>query len=89
MLAIVDFYDYVIWQMDIKDVFLNGHIKEELYIVHPKSFIDSKYVNKVCKLQRSIFGLKQHPGVRTTVLIKLSKDLDLSKWVDDLVFIRK
>ena len=33
MLAIVAFYDYEIWQMDVKTAFLNGYLKEELYMM--------------------------------------------------------
>src|SRR3954470_9025836 len=59
MLAIAAFYDYQIWQMDVKTAFLNGFIKEELYMMQPEGFIDPKAANKVCKLQRSIYGLVQ------------------------------
>jgi hypothetical protein len=45
--------------MDVKTAFLNGNIEEELYMVQPKYFVDPKDANKVCKLQRSIYGLKQ------------------------------
>ena len=45
--------------MDVKTAFLNGDIEEELYMVQPKGFVDSKNADKVCKLQRSIYGLKQ------------------------------
>ena len=45
--------------MDVKTAFLNGNIEEELYMVQPEGFVDSKDANKVCKLQRSIYGLKQ------------------------------
>ena len=57
MLAIVAFYE--IWQMDVKTTFLNGFLKEELYVMQPKGFVDLKGANKVCKLQRSIYGLVQ------------------------------
>ena len=33
MLAISAFYDYEIWQMDVKTAFLNGYVKEELYMM--------------------------------------------------------
>ena len=56
MLAIAAFYDYEIWQMDVKTAFLNGFLEEEL---QPEGFIDPKGTNKVCKLQRSIYGLVQ------------------------------
>ena len=59
MLAIVAFYDYEIWQMDVKTAFLNGYLKEELYMMQPEGFIDPKGANKMCKLQRSIYGLVQ------------------------------
>ncbi|KAK1667664.1 hypothetical protein QYE76_055823, partial [Lolium multiflorum] len=59
LLAIAAFFDYEIWQMDVKTAFLNGDIEEELYMVQPKGFVDPKNANMVCKLQRSIYGLKQ------------------------------
>ncbi|KAK1593393.1 hypothetical protein QYE76_008217, partial [Lolium multiflorum] len=59
LLAIAAFFDYEIWQMDVKMAFLNGDIEEELYMVQPKGFVDPKNADKVCKLQRSIYGLKQ------------------------------
>jgi hypothetical protein len=45
--------------MDVKTAFLNGNIEEELYMVQLVGFVDPKDANKVCKLQRSIYGLKQ------------------------------
>ncbi|GJR38204.1 retrotransposon protein, putative, ty1-copia subclass [Tanacetum coccineum] len=59
LLAIVAFYDYEIWQMDVKTTFLNSYLSEDVYMVQPKGFVDPKHPNKVCKLQRSIYGLKQ------------------------------
>src|SRR5215216_853765 len=59
MLAIAAYFDYEIWQMDVKTAFLNGDIEEEVYMVQPKGFVDPKDADKVCKLQRSIYGLKQ------------------------------
>ncbi|GKA70118.1 retrotransposon protein, putative, ty1-copia subclass [Tanacetum coccineum] len=59
LLGIVTYYDYEIWQMDVKTTFLNGHINEDVYMVQPEGFMDPTHPNKVCKLQRSIYGLKQ------------------------------
>ena len=42
-----------------KTTFFNGFIKEELYMMQPEGFLNPKGANKVCKLQRSIFGLVQ------------------------------
>ena len=59
MLAIVAYFDYEIWQMDVKTAFLNGNLTEDVYMIHPKGFVDPNNANKVCKLQKSIYGLKQ------------------------------
>ena len=59
MLAIAAFYNYEIWQMDVKTTFLNGFLKEELYMMQSEGFVDPKNANKVCKLQHSIYGLAQ------------------------------
>ena len=45
MLAIATFYDYEIWQMDVKTAFLNGFLEEELYMMQPEGFIDPKEAN--------------------------------------------
>ena len=57
MLAVAAFYE--IWQMDTKTIFLIGFIKEELYMMQPGRFVNPKSANKICKLQRSIYGLVQ------------------------------
>ncbi|GJS96380.1 retrotransposon protein, putative, ty1-copia subclass [Tanacetum coccineum] len=59
LIAITTFYDYEIWQMDVKTVFLYGYLDEDIYMVQPEGFIDPKHQRKVCKLQRFIYGLKQ------------------------------
>ena len=45
--------------MDNKTAFLNGFIKEELYMMQPEGFVDPECANKMCKLRRSIHGLVQ------------------------------
>ena len=56
MLAIAIFYE--IWQMDVKIALLKWiFLKEELYMMQPEVFVNPKVVNKICKLQRSIYGL--------------------------------
>ena len=44
--------------MDVKIAFLNGELEEEVYMIQPEGFTSSDE-SKVCKLQRSIYGLKQ------------------------------
>ena len=59
LLAIVAYYDYEIWQMDVKIAFLNGNLLEDVYMTQPEGFVDPKYPKRVCMLQRYIYGLKQ------------------------------
>ena len=58
LLAIAAYHDYEVWQMDVKTAFLNGYIEEDLYMEQPRGF-ESQDRSKVCKLKRSIYGLKQ------------------------------
>nr|GEU54445.1 hypothetical protein [Tanacetum cinerariifolium] len=43
LIAIAAYYDYEIWQMDVKTVFLNGHLPEEVYMEQPEGFVNPKY----------------------------------------------
>jgi hypothetical protein len=47
--------------MDVKSAFLNGPIKEEVYVEQPHGFEDSEYPNHVYKLSKALYGLKQAP----------------------------
>ena len=42
LLAITAYYDYELWQMDVKTTFLNGNLFEDVYMTQPKGFIDPK-----------------------------------------------
>nr|GFA94054.1 retrotransposon protein, putative, Ty1-copia subclass [Tanacetum cinerariifolium] len=59
LISIAAFYDYEICQMDVKTAFLNGYVDEDIYMVQPEDFSDPNHPRKVCKLQRSIYDLKQ------------------------------
>ena len=59
LIAIAAYYDYEIWQMDVKTAFLNGNLAEDVYMTQPEGFVHPDYPNRVCKLQKSIYGLKQ------------------------------
>ncbi|KAL0449556.1 UNVERIFIED_CONTAM: hypothetical protein Slati_1512000 [Sesamum latifolium] len=59
LLAIAAWYDYEIWQMDVKTVFVNGYVEEEIFMDQPEGFTVVGEEQKVCRLQRSIYGLKQ------------------------------
>ena len=59
LLSIAAHYDYEIWQIDVKTAFLNGNLEEEIYMTQSKGFIVKNQEYMVCKLKRSIYGLKQ------------------------------
>ncbi|GKA86999.1 retrotransposon protein, putative, ty1-copia subclass [Tanacetum coccineum] len=59
LIAITTFYNYEIWQIEVKTAFLNRYLKEEVYMEQPEGFVNPKYPNRVCKLKLSIYGLKQ------------------------------
>ena len=59
LLAIAVFYDYEIWQMDVKMAFLNGNLSEDVYMIQLEGFFDPKNAGKISKLRKSIYGLKQ------------------------------
>ncbi|GJR99355.1 retrotransposon protein, putative, ty1-copia subclass, partial [Tanacetum coccineum] len=46
LIAIAAFYDYEIWQMDVKTAFLNGYLSEEVYMEQPEGFVNPKYPNR-------------------------------------------
>jgi hypothetical protein len=45
--------------MDVKMTFLNGNLTEDVYMTQLEGFVDLKNARKICKLQMSIYGLKQ------------------------------
>ena len=59
ILAIVASLDLELHQMDVKTAFLNGNLEEEIYMEQLVGFVAEGQEHKVCKLLRSIYGLKQ------------------------------
>ena len=57
LLAIAAHYNYEIWKMDVKMTFLNRNLPEDVYMTQLEG-ITSKDGSKVCKIQKSIYGLK-------------------------------
>ena len=58
-MTLVAHYDLELHQMDVKTSFLNGNIDETIYMVQPENFESNDLKQLVCKLKRSIYGLKQ------------------------------
>ncbi|KAK4847407.1 hypothetical protein QYF36_001527 [Acer negundo] len=59
LLSIAASLDLEIWQMDVKTTFLNGSLDKSIYMMQPEGFIEKSQEERVCKLQKSIYGLKQ------------------------------
>nr|GEW69022.1 hypothetical protein [Tanacetum cinerariifolium] len=50
-----------IYQMDVKTAFLNGELKEKVYVSHPKGFVDPDHPTHIYRLKKALYGLKQDP----------------------------
>ena len=58
-LSIVAHMDLELHQMDVKTAFLNGDLEEEIYMKQPIGYVEKGHEDKVCKLHKYIYGLKQ------------------------------
>jgi hypothetical protein len=61
LLAYATYHGFKLYQMDVKSPFLNGPIKEKVYVEQPPGFEDSAYPSHVYKLPKALYGLKQAP----------------------------
>jgi transposase InsO family protein len=59
ILALVAHHDWELHQMDVRSAYLNGDLKEEIYMRQPEGFVSPGQESLVCRLQKSLYGLKQ------------------------------
>ncbi|GJV47783.1 retrovirus-related pol polyprotein from transposon TNT 1-94 [Tanacetum coccineum] len=78
-----------IYQMDIKTDFLNGELKEEVYVSQPEGFVDQDNPSHVYKLKKALYGLKQAPRAWYDMLSSFLISQQFSKGtVNPTLFIR-
>nr|GEU62650.1 putative retrotransposon Ty1-copia subclass protein [Tanacetum cinerariifolium] len=65
LIAITAYYDYEIWQMDVKIAFLNGHLSEEVYLEQHEGFVNPKYPNHYMTSR-----FQQNPGEEHWTAVK-------------------
>ncbi|GKE78622.1 retrovirus-related pol polyprotein from transposon TNT 1-94 [Tanacetum coccineum] len=80
----------VVYQMDVKTAFLNGNLREEVYVSQPDGFMDKDNPNHVYKLKKALYGLKQAPRAWYDMLSSFLISQDFYKGsVDPTLFIRR
>nr|GEV38032.1 hypothetical protein [Tanacetum cinerariifolium] len=74
----------VVYQMDVETVFLNGNLREEVYVGQPDGFVDQDNPNHAYKLKKALYGLKQAPRAWYDMLSSFLISQDFSKGLVDL-----
>ncbi|KAJ9541354.1 hypothetical protein OSB04_027860 [Centaurea solstitialis] len=89
-LAFAAHMNFKVFQMDIKNAFLNGKLNEEVYEDQPPGFVDPKFPDHVYKLNKALYGLKQAPRTwyDTLSTFLLSKGFERGK-IDSTLFLKK
>ncbi|GJR04127.1 retrovirus-related pol polyprotein from transposon TNT 1-94 [Tanacetum coccineum] len=89
-LAFATHMNMVIYQMDVKTAFLNGNLREEVYVSQLDGFVDPNNPNHVYKLKKALYGLKQAPRAWYDMFSSFLISQEFSKGsVDPTLFIRK
>jgi len=60
-MAFAAYMEFKLYQMDVKSAFLNGYLKEEVYVMQPPGFENTEFPHHVFKLDKALYGLKQAP----------------------------
>ena len=90
LLAIGATKDLEIHQLDVKTAFLHGTLKEDVYMKQPEGFEDPKHPDWVCKLNKTLYGLKQSPREWYNEIQRVFQEMGLHRTEQDhCVFIGK
>ncbi|GJW26592.1 retrovirus-related pol polyprotein from transposon TNT 1-94 [Tanacetum coccineum] len=80
----------VVYQIDVKTVFLNGILREEVYVSKPDGFVDPENPNHVYKLKKALYGLKQAPRAWYNLLSSFLLSQKFTKGtIDPTLFVRR
>ena len=89
VLAVALEKNMIIHQMDVETAFLNGLLNEDIYMVQPEGYAISGKENLVCKLKKSLYGLKQSPRCWNTVLNQYLESIGFKSCdADPCVYVR-
>nr|GEU81166.1 hypothetical protein [Tanacetum cinerariifolium] len=81
---------FIVYQMDVKTMFLHGSLKEDVYVCQPEGFIDADHPSLVYKLKKALYGLKQAPRAWYDELSTFLLQNRFSKAIiDPMFFIRR
>ncbi|GJS68340.1 retrotransposon protein, putative, ty1-copia subclass [Tanacetum coccineum] len=64
LIAIVVYYDYEIWQMDVKIAFLNGRLNKDVYMVQPEGFVNPKHPRRMDTSKRGTIPMQPNVDLR-------------------------
>nr|GEZ63468.1 putative ribonuclease H-like domain-containing protein [Tanacetum cinerariifolium] len=89
-LANASFMGFTLYQMDVKSAFLYGIIDEEVYVMQPLGFQDPKFPDRVCKVDKAMYGLHQAPRAWYGILSKYLLENGFQRGtINHTLFIRK
>nr|GEW93695.1 hypothetical protein [Tanacetum cinerariifolium] len=89
-LAYAAYKDFTVFQMDVTTPFLNGILKEEVYVGQPSGFVSKQYPDHVYALDKALYGLKQAPRAWYDILSQFLIDSGFQKGsIDTALFIKR
>ncbi|GJY31869.1 retrovirus-related pol polyprotein from transposon TNT 1-94 [Tanacetum coccineum] len=89
-LAFATYMNFIVYQMDVKSAFLNGKLKEEVYVKQPPGFESNEFPNHVWKLDKALYRLKQAPRAwYETLSTFLTEHKFIRGKIDNTLFIYK
>ena len=89
LLVFGSFKNFKLFEMDVKSVFLNDFIEEEVYFEQPQGFIDHVFPNHVYRVQKALYGLKQASRAWYARLSSFLVDNGFSKGKIDITLLVK